>query len=139
MLGASLVDLGGAALLTEYPVCENDGELNQSGTPHGINRHGKRSQSGAERKGEGSPNSKRTEDCAEWAMVLPEILHGLLRASSAESGRERTATWIRSIAGRCGSGRGGRERWWGLELGDFGRLGFRFWFSRLVRIRPWES
>ena len=112
MLGASLVDLGGAALLAEYPVCGNDGELNQSGTPHGINRHGKRSQSGAERKGEGSPNSKRTEDCAEWAMVLPEILHGLLRASSAESGRERTATWIRSIADRRGSRRrrGGRER-----------------------------
>jgi hypothetical protein len=73
-------------------------------------------------------------------MVLPDILHGLLRASSGESGRERTATWIRSISGRRGSGRrrGGRERQWGvgspgrLGLGDFWEVGSIFgrWDSR---------
>jgi hypothetical protein len=46
VLGSSLVDLGGAALLTEYPVCENDGELNQSGTPHSIKWHGSQAKRG---------------------------------------------------------------------------------------------
>jgi hypothetical protein len=33
VLGAGLVDLGSAALLAEYPVCDNEGERNKSGDP----------------------------------------------------------------------------------------------------------
>jgi hypothetical protein len=69
--------------------------------------------------GEFVPNSKREEDCAEWAIALPEIFHGLLRESSGESGRERTATWIRSIDVRhrpWASGRKGAEVRFGRSL-----------------------
>lgn len=66
LLGASLVDLGSAALLAEYPVCENEGERNKSGDP-AIPSGRKAKLMGSERADAGGflPNSKRVEDCAE--------------------------------------------------------------------------
>ena len=108
MLGAGPIDVGGAALLAEYPICEKR-TLKPKGIEAGSRATGRKGASS-------SPNSKRMEGWVESAMALPETRHGLLPASSAVSGRARTATWIRSIAVRSasaglgGGGAAGKQR-----------------------------
>lgn len=67
LLGAGLVDLGSAALLAEYPVCENEGRAQQVRGPRNPKRPEGEAIMGSERADAGGflPNSKRVEDCAE--------------------------------------------------------------------------
>ena len=124
MLGASLVDLGGAALLTEYPVCENDGELNQSGTPHGINRHGSEAKAGRDgrAKAHQTRNGWRTARSGQWCCRRSSTgCSARPPRRAAASARQRGSAPSPTAAGRGGAGEDGSDgARWGLELGDFG-------------------
>jgi hypothetical protein len=62
VLDAGLVDLGSAALLAEYPVCDNEGERNKSGDP-AIPTNQETQQGSNPKRPEGEANAGRKGGC----------------------------------------------------------------------------